>query len=356
MSLDSLILMGSILSGIAYGVVLAICIFVLCMSFSRGSVPRLFWRPLMTCWLLSLATVCTALQIKWTLLAFVTQRQDVSPSVFIEKNNNNRIYVMLYVLYVIINWSADGLMVFRVFCIFERAPEWCILPAVLFLSSLVTGSLALRELASPGTTQDSNKLTNWLIIYRTVSLSLCIILTSLIAGRLITFYLRSPKSRHSTSPYKDAASMLVKSAMLETVSILVYVISVALRSPLQNVFLPILGQVQVIAPMLIICRVVYRGRDGMTGLPRHYDMTKPKLVLQIDTATPFSSMGYEFPASPTMSIRGFDSPFHTFLPPYTADPFKDLDFPIGIVPQIPSANPVHISWVQKLGIKRTVWQ
>jgi hypothetical protein len=117
MSLDSLILMGSILSGIAYGalspaiepyiiltakifvgVVLAICIFVLCMSFSRGSVPRLFWRPLMTCWLLSLATVCTALQIKWTLLAFVTQRQDVSPSVFIEKNNNNRIYVMLYVL------------------------------------------------------------------------------------------------------------------------------------------------------------------------------------------------------------------------------------------------------------------
>lgn len=240
---------------------------------------------------------------------------------------------------------------------------------------IVTGSLALRELASPGTTQDSNKLTNWLIIYRTVSLSLCIILTSLIAGRLITFYLRSPKSRHSTSPYKDAASMLVKSAMLETVSILVYVISVALRSPLQNVFLPILGQVQVntsairmsfylfdfwhlqvIAPMLIICRVVYRGRDGMTGLPRHYDMTKPKLVLQIDTATPFSSMGYEFPASPTMSIRGFDSPFHTFLPPYTADPFKDLDFPIGIVPQIPSANPVHISWVQKLGIKRTVWQ
>jgi hypothetical protein len=110
---------------------------------------------------------------------------------------------------------------------------------------IVTGSLALRELASPGTTQDSNKLTNWLIIYRTVSLSLCIILTSLIAGRLLTLYLRSSKSRHSTSPLKDTALMLVKSAMLETVSTLVYVISVALRSPLQNVFLPILGQVQV---------------------------------------------------------------------------------------------------------------
>jgi hypothetical protein len=111
--------------------------------------------------------------------------------------------------------------------------------------------------------------------------------------------------------------------------------------------------------MLIICRVVRRGRGGMTGLPKHYDMTKlvtkPKLGLQIGTATPFSGMGYEFSASPTMSIRGFDSPFHTFLPPYTADsdPFKD--FPLGIVPQSPSANPAHMSWVEKLGIKRTVW-
>lgn len=39
--------------------------------------------------------------------------------------------------------------------------------------------------------------------------------------------------------------MLVKSTMLETVSTLVYVIAVGLGSPLQNVFLPILGQVQV---------------------------------------------------------------------------------------------------------------
>jgi hypothetical protein len=80
------------------GVVFAICTLVLRMSSSGGYVPRLSWRTLMTCWLLLLATVSTALQIKWTLLAFITQRQDVSPSVFIEQNINDRIYVMLYVL------------------------------------------------------------------------------------------------------------------------------------------------------------------------------------------------------------------------------------------------------------------
>lgn len=114
-----MILMGSILSGIAYGasllaiqhiwpltvvvlfvgIVFAICVFVLIMSSSGGYVTGLAaWRPLLTCWLLILATVSTVLQIRWTLLAFVTQRQDVSPSVFIERNINNPINVMLCVL------------------------------------------------------------------------------------------------------------------------------------------------------------------------------------------------------------------------------------------------------------------
>ena len=41
--------------------------------------------------------------------------------------------------------------------------------------------------------------------------------------------------------------MLVESASLETVSTLAYVITVGIGSPVQNVFLPILGQVQVSA-------------------------------------------------------------------------------------------------------------
>ena len=80
------------------GGVFAIGTFVLSMYSSGVYGSWLSWRPIMTCWLLLLATVCTALQIKWTLLAFVTKQQDVSPSVFIETNTNNRFYVMLYVL------------------------------------------------------------------------------------------------------------------------------------------------------------------------------------------------------------------------------------------------------------------
>jgi hypothetical protein len=163
--------------------------------------------------------------------------------------------------------------------------------------------------------------------------------------------------------------MLAQSAMLETVFTLVYVITVGLGSPLQNFFLPILGQVQVkihllsaifqydlwnsqvIAPMLVIYRVVRRGREAMAGLPKYYDTSKPKL--QVNTGMPFAGMGYESSASPTISIRGCESAYNPFPPPYAKDPFND--FPIGNFPQTPTAKPVHIWSVQKLGIKQEIW-
>jgi hypothetical protein len=114
-SLDSMNLMGTILSAIAYGalsptinvgwtinVIFVGVVFVICtlviFAGSSGYLPTLAWRTVITFWLLLLATASTALQIEWTLLAFINQRQNISPSAFIEENVNNRIYVMLNVL------------------------------------------------------------------------------------------------------------------------------------------------------------------------------------------------------------------------------------------------------------------
>jgi hypothetical protein len=113
------------------------------------------------------------------------------------------------------------------------------------LDNTVTGSLALRELAIPGARQDTDKVAHWLIIYRTVSLVLCIALTSSIVGRLIFHHKAGCGLRKPASRLGNLVRMLVESASLETAATLVYVITVGLGSPLQNVFLPILGQVQV---------------------------------------------------------------------------------------------------------------
>jgi hypothetical protein len=51
--------------------------------------------------------------------------------------------------------------------------------------------------------------------------------------------------------------MLAQSAMLETAFTLVYVIAVGFGSPLQNVFLPILGQVQVKIHLISLLCMTY---------------------------------------------------------------------------------------------------
>jgi hypothetical protein len=104
------------------------------------------------------------------------------------------------------------------------------------------------------------------------------------------------------------------------------------------------GNSQVIAPMLVIYRVVRRGRVAMT-LPKHIDTSKPKL--QVSTGILFSGMGYESSVSPTISIRGCDSPHSPLPPPYAKDP-------IGTFPQTPTVKPAHMWSVQKLGIKQEI--
>jgi hypothetical protein len=233
----------------------------------------------------------------------------------------------------------------------------------------VTGSLALRELAIPGTIQDTNELVNWLIVYRTLSLSLCVILTSFITGRLIIIHRRRGSGLvMPTSRYIIVVRKLVESASLETVSTLVYVITVGLGSPLQNVFLPILGQVQVstsavgtlfsynlwglqvIAPMLILYRVV-QDPDATAGLPRHHDKTvTPPLCIQIGANTSFCSIGCDCSASPTKCSRGFDCPGYCLLPPYAPSSFNESS--LANIPQSPAVDPAHMSDIQKLGVKR----
>jgi hypothetical protein len=162
------------------------------------------------------------------------------------------------------------------YLVFAQSRRWIVLPALLYTSSLgsfstslvlskvahdltVAGSLALKQLSTPGITQKAQVLANWLVVYRTISLSLGVILTSFITARLI-FVHRMPGSsyRSPRSPFLGIAAMLVESAALETVSTLIYIITVGIASPLQNVFLPVLGQVQVSMPIIRLPRFWYR--------------------------------------------------------------------------------------------------
>ncbi|THH09621.1 hypothetical protein EW146_g8634 [Bondarzewia mesenterica] len=256
LSLEATNLLGTILAGVAYGIVFAL----FCISTINPVSPHRGRWVALTLWPFALATICIGFQIRWTVIANVDHRQyPGGPNAYIEQHSGRWENVVLNVFLM----PAVHYQMYRSYVIFSHNLPVVIIPAIVFAATVVTGSLSLRQL----TLQSgfSPQLADFAVAYRTISLALNVILTLLIIGRLLCIRrsLRKifPTSSSSSTArsYTSVVAMLIESASLETVTALVYIITVGVRSPLQNVFLPILGQVQVISPLLIVYRVA-RGR------------------------------------------------------------------------------------------------
>lgn len=102
-------------------------------------------------------------------------------------------------------------------------------------------------MTKPGASFWSLIVVKFSIAYWTLSISLNIILTLLISGRLLFFRNRIESSlgAHHAKTYSSLVAMLVESAALYSVTGLIFIISYARNSPFQNIVLPPLGQIQV---------------------------------------------------------------------------------------------------------------
>lgn len=83
--------------------------------------------------------------------------------------------------------------------------------------------------------------------YWSLSISLNIIATGLIVGRLllVRHRVRSALGEAHSRQYTSVAAMLIESAALDSIIGLIFIISYARNSNVQNLFLPALGQVEV---------------------------------------------------------------------------------------------------------------
>jgi len=115
--------------------------------------------------------------------------------------------------------------------------------------------LAQIELPSVGFFASSS--TNFALTYWSISIATTLLLTVLIVGRLLVmrYRLRKVLSTEGNSPYTSLSSMLIESAFLYAVTALIFIITFAKNDPVQNLVLPVLGQVQSISPLLITLRI-----------------------------------------------------------------------------------------------------
>lgn len=117
--------------------------------------------------------------------------------------------------------------------------------------------MLLFQLSQPNANLWTTTAVNFAIPYWSISTSLNILVTSLIVLRLLAIRsrTRAALSRYHARTYTSVAAMLVESAALYSCTALLFIITYARNSSIQNLVLPPLGQVQAICPLLIMWRV-----------------------------------------------------------------------------------------------------
>ncbi|THH03571.1 hypothetical protein EW145_g6170 [Phellinidium pouzarii] len=167
--------------------------------------------------------------------------------------------VVVAAAYTVNTWFTDGYLLYRCYVIWTGHFQMLvmILPVLTYLGSIGTSIANVVFTANPGSTYSSHLVqvfgtANW-----SLSLSLNVMLTGLIAGRLLRYRakLRKVLGPNHGKVYTNILAISVESAALYAIFEIMVLVTFLKNSPTENVFFPMTGNIQVITPNLIILRV-----------------------------------------------------------------------------------------------------
>ncbi|KAH6909093.1 hypothetical protein BKA70DRAFT_224920 [Coprinopsis sp. MPI-PUGE-AT-0042] len=161
-------------------------------------------------------------------------------------------------VFVIANWFADGLLVWRCWVIYRTAtrfPVWVplALPILLYLAIIGFGLFFMipsgMKFLPPRTFE---------LAYSSLTLSLNVLATSMIVARLLTYRYRLTKAmgKDQGAHYMSYVALVIESAVLVTVFNILLVITMRNKLEIQTVVFQGYIQIQAIAPLLIVVRVL----------------------------------------------------------------------------------------------------
>ncbi|EMD34961.1 hypothetical protein CERSUDRAFT_116481 [Gelatoporia subvermispora B] len=161
---------------------------------------------------------------------------------------------------LVATFLADGLLIYRVYAVWRR---WYIVvvPILTWLASTVLSVLSTFQAALPNSSLWANNTLDFSVPFWSLSMSLNILLTILLVTRLLYMRRRiiATLGRQYGQMYTGIAAMIVESALPYALVSFIFVVLYGLNNTAANLFIPLVSQVQCIAPMLVILRVT-RGR------------------------------------------------------------------------------------------------
>ncbi|TFK50661.1 hypothetical protein OE88DRAFT_1701456 [Heliocybe sulcata] len=245
---------GTILSSFAYGIHLTLCFS--CMTLllkTRG--PRKLSLISYIISLFVLGTLMIISNARSAVTMLIDGRRDLSAlngpveSIFSVPQN-----LLTNVSFTSLNWIVGTMMLWRCYIIW-RDRKILVLLVPLSSASLAIGIAFLIRLSQPVSNVWTETNVAFALPYHIIVLSIDAMATFLISIRILRVRHLIRNLLQDVSQYTWIVAMLIESSALYVLFSLLFLIPFGLHHPMQNLFIQMLGQVQIIGQLLIICRV-----------------------------------------------------------------------------------------------------
>ncbi|KAF8549691.1 hypothetical protein OG21DRAFT_1469737 [Imleria badia] len=255
-------LYGAIITAILYGIV--VVLYVMCarslwgrIRVREGSPRRNWFFFIYVNSTFALSTLYVASNSQITQLGFINHRDyPGGPSAY----EIDTASPPLNVAFVVLNWCADALMIWRCIVVYKDSKLHLIVTGfgcLMLLASVVTGSLWVVIVSLPAQSATGWMSFSFLFPYISVSLGINVFISILTVLRLLYHRARISKALGPGYGrlYAGFATIIVESAAVFSICSLLYLVPYAVGSPFANASMQALGEAQVVAPLLIIHRV-----------------------------------------------------------------------------------------------------
>ncbi|KAJ7459650.1 hypothetical protein B0H11DRAFT_1737062 [Mycena galericulata] len=209
-----------------------------------------------------LGTVFVAMDLNGLKVAFIDNRNAPGgPTGYALSQYGKPLSVIPNACAVMSDWLAAGLLLYRCVIIFHLNFAIVALPILMYLGA-IGNILVLFQSSRPDASLWTHTTVNFGVPYYALSTVLNVLITLMITTRLL---MRRRELRNvlgseqaMSVPYTSIAAMLVESSLLYTITSILFLVPYGLNSDVSNIFIPILIEVQLVAPLLIILRVAMR--------------------------------------------------------------------------------------------------
>ncbi|KLO18716.1 hypothetical protein SCHPADRAFT_935976 [Schizopora paradoxa] len=267
---------GTVIAGAAYGVVFTLTCQSLHLLLFYPRNKKIQWLLVgYVSMLFALSTISFGTELKFNELEFVdNQNYPGGILAYNYEQYNIPVNVATFASSFVATWFSDAFLSYRLYVFSQRNILFIIAPSILLTGSIVVSIILLHQIANPSITFWTGSYVHYGAAYWALSTSLNLLVTGTILGRILLWRRTIRKefkrmgvkrmtlcsegggtSIGNANAFRGTVAILLESAVLSLIVGVFFLIVYVKGSIVMNVMMPVLGQVIVIAPMLIVLRV-----------------------------------------------------------------------------------------------------